>query len=90
MAGTLDLVQRAYLGTEIRHDVLYFDPKITDRLDGLWMPMQFRRTPITVSLSGAELTVTALADGGRISVGVGDDVRELRGGDSAAFTIAPQ
>jgi trehalose/maltose hydrolase-like predicted phosphorylase len=90
MAGTLDLVQRAYLGTEIRNDVLYFNPVLADRLDGLWLPMQFRRTPITVSLNGAELTVTALADGysGPIGVGVGDDVRELRGGDSVTFTIA--
>ena len=89
MAGTLDLVQRAYLGTEIRDDVLYFDPKITDRLDGLRMPMQFRRAPITVSLAGDELTVAALADGysGAIKVGVGDTVRELRGGESTSFAV---
>jgi trehalose/maltose hydrolase-like predicted phosphorylase/beta-phosphoglucomutase-like phosphatase (HAD superfamily) len=89
MAGTLDLVQRAYLGVEIRDDMLRFNPTLTDRLDGLSLPMQFRRTPITVSLNGAELTVAALADGhgAPISVGVGDDVRALRGGDSATFTI---
>jgi trehalose/maltose hydrolase-like predicted phosphorylase/beta-phosphoglucomutase-like phosphatase (HAD superfamily) len=90
MAGTLDLVQRAYLGTEIRDDVLYFNPVVTGRLDGLRLAMQFRRAHITVSLSGATLTVAALADGYRaaIKVGVGDVVRELRGGDSATFTIA--
>ena len=26
MSGTLDLLQRGYLGTEIRDDVLYFEP----------------------------------------------------------------
>ena len=26
MAGTLDLIQRGYIGTEIRDGVLYFDP----------------------------------------------------------------
>jgi trehalose/maltose hydrolase-like predicted phosphorylase/beta-phosphoglucomutase-like phosphatase (HAD superfamily) len=90
MAGTLDLVQRAYLGTEIRGDVLHFNPRATDRLDGLRLVMQFRRTPIAVSLSGAELTVAALADGysGPITVAVGDVARELRGGDSATFTLA--
>jgi len=90
MAGTLDIVQRAYLGTEIRDDVLYFNPNLTDRLDGLSLPMQFRRTPITVSLHGAKLTVATLADGhsGPITVGVGKAVRELHGGDSATFTIA--
>ena len=29
MSGTLDLVQRAYLGTEIRDDVLRFHPRLT-------------------------------------------------------------
>ena len=90
MAGTLDLVQRAYLGTEIRDGVLYFNPTATDRLDGLRLVMQFRRTPISVSLGGAEVTVATLADGysGPITIGVGDVVRELRGGDSATFNIA--
>ena len=62
MAGTLDLVQRAYLGTEIRDDVLRFHPTLTDRLDGLTLAMQFRHTPITVSLNGSKLTVAAHAD----------------------------
>ncbi len=90
MAGTLDLVQRAYLGTEIRDDVLYFRPLVTDRLDGLRLVMQFRRTPISVSLSGDELTVAALADGysGPITVGVGDAVRELSGSESTTFSVA--
>jgi trehalose/maltose hydrolase-like predicted phosphorylase/beta-phosphoglucomutase-like phosphatase (HAD superfamily) len=89
MAGTLDLVQRAYLGTEIRDDVLTFDPVMIDRLDGLHLAMQFRRAHITVSLSGAKLTVTALADGYRatLKVGVGDAVHELRGGDTVTFTV---
>ena len=63
MSGTLDLVQRAYLGTEIRDDVLRFDPRLADRLDGLSLPMQFRRTAIRVTLAQGELTVAALADG---------------------------
>jgi trehalose/maltose hydrolase-like predicted phosphorylase/beta-phosphoglucomutase-like phosphatase (HAD superfamily) len=89
MAGTLDLVQRAYLGTEIRDEVLTFDPVMIDRLDGLHLAMQFRRAHITVSLSGAKLTVAALADGYRatIKVGVGGEVRELGGGDSVTFVI---
>ena len=89
MAGTLDLVQRAYLGTEILDDVLTFDPVMIDRLDGLQLAMQFRRAHITVSLSGAKLTVSALADGYRatIKVSVGGEVRQLRGGDSVTFLL---
>ncbi len=90
MAGTLDLVQRAYLGTEIRDDVLRFHPTLTDRLDGLTLAIQFRHTPITVSLNGSKLTVAAHADSpsAPIRVGVGDIVRELRRGEIATFTIA--
>jgi trehalose/maltose hydrolase-like predicted phosphorylase len=90
MAGTLDLVQRRYLGIEIRDDVLYLSPKMLDRLDGLRLPMHVRRAPIIVSLDGGELTVEALADGFTrpIRVSVGGVVRQLLGGDSATFTIA--
>jgi len=89
MAGTLDLVQRAYLGTEIRDDVVYFNPTAGDRLDGLRLSIQVRRTPITVSLVGSELTVAVPGDGdtGPVRVGVGDVVHELRGGQSATFAV---
>jgi hypothetical protein len=48
-----------------------------------------RGTPIKVTVEGSELTVVALADGFSvpIRVGVGDEVRELRRGDSCTFTI---
>jgi trehalose/maltose hydrolase-like predicted phosphorylase len=90
MSGTLDLVQRAYLGTEIREDVLRFEPRVTDRIDGLSLLMQFRRTPLRVTLDGGELTITALAEGARgtIRVGYRDDVRELSGGQCCCFRVS--
>lgn len=90
MSGTLDLVQRSYLGTEIRDGVLRFDPRLVDRLDGLSLLMQFRRAAVRVTLAQGELTVAALADGadGPIRVGYRDDVRELRGGQRCTFTVA--
>jgi trehalose/maltose hydrolase-like predicted phosphorylase len=87
MAGTLDLVQRAFLGTQIRGDVLWFNPMVTSRLDGLRLVMQFRRTHVTVSIGDHELTVTVPAEGysDPINVGVGETVRELHGGESATL-----
>jgi trehalose-phosphatase len=89
MSGTLDLVQRAYLGTEIRDDVLRFDPRLTDRLDGLSLVMQFRRAPLRVSLEQGRLTVAALGDGHGlpVRVGVRDDVRELSAGEPCRFEL---
>ena len=89
MAGTLDLVQRGYIGSEIRDGVLYFDPKLADRLEGLSFAMQFRGTPIRVTLENGELTVVADAEGFSrpVRVGVGDDVRELCAGDRWTFPL---
>jgi trehalose/maltose hydrolase-like predicted phosphorylase len=91
MSGTLDLVQRSYAGTQIRDGVLYFDPRLPPRLDGLSFAMQFRGTPILVMLADGRLTLTAHREGVRrpISVGVGDEVRELCPGDRCTFELPP-
>jgi len=90
MAGTLDLVQRGFMGSVIRDDVLYFNPRLTDRLDGLTFSMQFRGTPIKVGLSGGQLTVDAHTEGFSrpIKIGVGDDVLELGAKGRCAFLLS--
>jgi trehalose/maltose hydrolase-like predicted phosphorylase len=89
MSGTLDLVQRGYVGSEIRDGVLYFEPRLADRLEGLSFAMQFRRTPLRVTLERGELTVVADAEGFSrpVRVGVGDEVRELHAGDRWVFAL---
>ena len=89
MAGTLDLIQRGYLGTEIQDGTLYFDPKQTKKLEGLSLPMRFHETPVDVTLKGDKLTVAAQTDGfGRtVKVAVGDEVREITGGQSHTFEL---
>ncbi|MDQ4009260.1 MAG: glycoside hydrolase family 65 protein [Actinomycetota bacterium] len=83
MSGTLDLLQRGYVGATVRDGVLHFDPTLTDRLDGLTFPMQFRGTAIRISISGDELTVHVLDDGFSrpVRIGIGDEVRELAAGE---------
>jgi trehalose/maltose hydrolase-like predicted phosphorylase len=87
MAGTLDLIQRGYLGTDIRDGVLHFDPKPVGNLNGLSFPMRFRGTPLEVKLEGGKLTVAAQSDGfGQpIQVSVGDEAREIGIGESYTF-----
>lgn len=89
MAGTLDLMQRGYVGTEIRDDVLHFDPRLTERIDGLSFWMQFRRTPMRVAIAGGELRVTAYSEGfsGPVKVALGDEVHELGAGESCRFAL---
>jgi trehalose/maltose hydrolase-like predicted phosphorylase len=89
MSGTLDLVQRGFIGCEIRDGVLYFNPRLADRLEGLSFCMQFRWTSIRVTLASGELTLLADAEGFSrpVRVGVGDEVRELCAGDRWAFRL---
>ncbi len=89
MSGTLDLIQRSYAGSAIRDGVLYFAPRLGDRLEGLDFSMQFRGTPIHVTLEGGELTVEADSEGlsRPIRVGVADEVVELCPGDRHAFAL---
>ena len=89
MAGTLDLVQRSYMGTRVDGDVLRFEPRLTDRLAGLSFAMQFRGTPILVELGEDELTVVAQTEGFSrpIKVGVGAETHELGAGDRRTFRL---
>jgi trehalose/maltose hydrolase-like predicted phosphorylase len=90
MAGTLDVVQRYYAGTQIRDNVLYFVPRLPGGLGSLSFPMQFQGTPILVTLSGGRLTLAVHPEGGRhpIRAGIPGDVRELCPGDQAMFELS--
>jgi trehalose/maltose hydrolase-like predicted phosphorylase len=92
MAGTLDLVQRAFLGMNITDDVLSFAPRLVDRLDGLSFQLQFRGVPLRVSLDGGDLTVAALPDsvGGPVRLCVGGEVREMLPGERCTFAVASE
>ena len=90
MAGTLDVVQRYYAGTQIRDSVLYFDSRLPSELGGLSFPMQFRETPILVTLTGSRLTLAVHPEGAShpIRAGIRGDVRELCPGDQAVFELS--
>jgi trehalose/maltose hydrolase-like predicted phosphorylase len=89
MAGTLDLIQRGYVGAEIQNGTLYFSPKPNDRLDGLSFPLRFCQTPVEVTLKESRLAVATQTDGFNrsIKVGVGDEVRKIKDGERYTFTL---
>jgi len=91
MSGTLDLLQRSYLGCSVRDGMLHFEPRLIDRLDGLAFSMQFRGTSVRISVRGDELKVLAQAEGFRaaVRVAVGDQIRELGAGDDCVFALDP-
>lgn len=89
MSGTLDLVQRFYLGQEVRDGVLCFRPKPISQLDGLSLALQFQGRLVEVTLDGGQVRVTARPDGFHqsIKVAVGETIREIRTGESHAFEL---
>ena len=91
MAGTLDLVQRSYMGTQVRDGVLRFDPRLPAPLGGLSFSMQFRRTSLLVTLADGRLTLAAHPEGVNrpIKVGVRDQVRDFGPGERYTFELRP-
>jgi trehalose/maltose hydrolase-like predicted phosphorylase len=91
MAGTLDLMQRAYLGAEIRDEVLHFEPRLPGPIQELSFTMQFRRTPLLVTLDKDRLTLALHPEGasGPVRVGAGGEIRELCPGDRYMFRLSP-
>lgn len=89
MSGTLDLLQRFYVGTSVRDGVLLFQPRLTDRLAGMRFSMRFRGMPLEVCLARDELTIAADPEGRSrpVEVAVGGQSRELHAGDRVTFSL---
>ena len=90
MAGTLDLLQRGYLGAEVEGHVLHFAPRLLDRLQGLVLPMRFRGMQLRAEIEGSQLSVSAGTEptDRSVLVAVGGVTQELRPGDRLTFQIA--
>jgi trehalose/maltose hydrolase-like predicted phosphorylase len=91
MGGTLDVIQRYYAGAHVRGDVLHFDPHLPGQLDGLSFPIRFRDTPILVTITSEQLTLSIPSESmsGPVKAAIPGDVRELRAGDRAVFGLSP-
>jgi trehalose/maltose hydrolase-like predicted phosphorylase len=90
MSGTLDLMQRNYAGARVYGGVLHFNPQLPSKLGSLSFSMQFRATPIQVTLTGDHLTLAVHPEGASrpVTVAVRDDIRELGPGDRTAFELS--
>lgn len=89
MAGTLDLLQRGYMGTELREGVLRFDPKPIPALHGMSFAMRFRGKPFEVLREPNTLVVTPVPDGleKTVLIGNGSLVQQIDEGEQARFVL---
>jgi trehalose/maltose hydrolase-like predicted phosphorylase len=89
MAGTVDLVQRAFTGLETRDEVLWLEPRIPEELRRLRMTLRYRRHwGLAIEISREAVRVTARpADTYPIRIGIKGEVIELRPGASVERSL---
>ncbi len=89
MAGTIDLVQRCYLGMETRGDTVWFDPCLPEALSaGLAFRFQYRGNWFSVRATHHTLHVTF--DSGwhpPARIGIAGQVSELGPGETRTFAL---
>ncbi|MFE2870964.1 glycosyl hydrolase family 65 protein [Embleya sp. NPDC059259] len=89
MAGTVDLLQRCYIGLDTRGDVLWLDPCLPARLSRLEVELRYRgHWGVVVEVGRREVTVRLRpGQGGSVPIGFRGSVVEIPPGGSRAFTL---
>ncbi|MFW6150999.1 MAG: glycoside hydrolase family 65 protein [Chloroflexota bacterium] len=88
MAGTVDLVQRCYTGIETQDNMLRFNPTLPDSLRQLVFHVHYRGHHVAVQLTSDKL-VLGIREGAHppITIGVRDDLIEMKPGETREFTL---
>ena len=82
MAGSVDVVQRCYLGIETSSDVIWFDPVLPKEIRMLSLDICYRQRWMHVTVADGQFTVElAYSSEGAVRVGLDGDVVELSPGD---------
>ncbi len=89
MAGTLNVIQRGYLGMELQDSTLHVRPKPVDQLNGLSFTMQLWGTPLTMEFATGKLRISVAASGAMqsITITVNDTTQQLRSGEHYNFEL---
>ena len=88
MAGTVDLVQRCYLGIETRDNALWFDPHLPREIRMLSLNLRYRGRVINAVVEDGSLTVEIGDWGdGAVRIGLGGVVAELKAGERCRIDV---
>ncbi|MHC2991882.1 trehalose 6-phosphate phosphorylase, partial [Pontibacter sp. HJ8] len=88
MAGTVDLVQRAFTGLEIRDNVLWFNPVLPDQMPFLNLQLRYRAHWLAVEITTETMRITF--DRGwskEVKIGVCGVVYTFKTGEQREFDI---
>ncbi|MCZ7534348.1 MAG: hypothetical protein M5U23_13300 [Acidimicrobiia bacterium] len=88
MAGTLSLIQRYYLGTKVRHNLLWLDPHLPEELDHLATTLHYRGHWLDITVDNETLTVESReCDASPISIRLLDQHIELEPGQTVSVSL---
>ncbi|MEJ2698111.1 MAG: glycosyl hydrolase family 65 protein, partial [Desulfuromonadales bacterium] len=88
MAGTVDLVQRATTGIEVRGDVLHLNPQLPAGLERLDMRIRYLEHSLDLRLTADTLTVRGHEKGvAPIRLGIKGEIIEFPGGTTREFQL---
>ncbi len=89
MAGSVDLMQRAFTGLETRGDVLRFNPSLPEELKRLCLQIHYRRHLMELEISHTEVKIrTVTGSPGPVKIGFRDQVCELWEGETKEFPLS--
>ena len=88
MGGTIDLVQRCYLGMEMRANILHFDPALPEGLSGIRVRLRYRRQVLEVEADHELLRVSSGAfTTAPITLAYRGHYRDVAPGDTYEFRL---
>lgn len=88
MAGTVDIVERSFVGLEIRGDVLRFKPNLPAEIEWLHVNLRYRGHSLAVTLQPHQLRVTTdESSAAPIHVAFGEEIFEMTGLESRSFSL---
>jgi len=88
MAGTVDLLQRCYMGIETRDDVIWFDPLLPVEVRGLTLNIRYRQRWMSLTVADGQFTVELWDWGeGAVRIGLDGEVIELHPGERRQLAL---
>ncbi len=88
MAGTIDLIQRCYLGIEMRANVLHFDPALPADLGRLRTQLRYRRQMLALEVNHDTLRISRCSfTANLVTVAYRGRFRQIAPGDTCEFRL---
>ncbi|WP_299399154.1 glycoside hydrolase family 65 protein [Pelagibius sp.] len=91
MAGTIDLMQRCYLGIEPRTNVLTFNPRLPEELTGLKTTVRYRGQTLDLEATQEKLSITSrTVTAHPITIAYRGQTRDISPGQRFEFRLFPE